>query len=407
MVALGLLTSVAGMPASAYGDSRLDDQQVKAYAERFSVSNAAARKDLRLQQRVGDLADTIADQLGPTYGGIWFNQDLHRVEIGVAGRMDSRVRTRVRRLELGPDVAFVGVEKTYAELGETAEAVRRTLSDDRGFDGTSVALDPRHNAVVAKTQSGDVTDARAQLASAQIDSTTVMPLTSQYGPAACTWASLASRCSPFRGAQAITSGSRVCSAGFYATRNPGEKFVLTAGHCFAGGFTGTWYAQANAGNVYAIGPAGGWINGSANPNGPYMGDVAAINISSTSNWYPGMSARVFADGFDQNYPITSRVRSQQGWFHCHLGTRTPNTGANCGTVTSLGGTYQYQSGVTYNNLTNMTGCVNGGDSGGPVVNNYRAIGIVSGGSIGACTSVLYSEVLDVEYWIGGVTVATL
>ena len=61
------------------------------------------------------------------------------------------------------------------------------------------------------------------------------------------------------------------------------------------------------------------------------------------------------------------------------------TGVHSGTVTALNVTVRYQGGGTVSGMIQTNVCAEPGDSGGPLYDGSKAVGITSGGS-GNCSS---------------------
>lgn len=323
---------------------------------------------------------------------------------------------------MGVDAVFEPVKWSMADLARQVARTGRAARPIRGVV-TSVGIDVPSNSVDVQTR--EMAAARSLARSATTEPrVTVRQSDAVPTVTSCVWAYLGSGCDPFRGGQAIlgTNTETRCSAGFWAVRG-NDRFILTAGHCFNepfGTFTTGWDARDPLGVDHFLGASGGWIFGTYHPSGPTYRDVAAINVSASSWWYNRLYPRVFADNFDENFPLIGRMSSYVGLFVCHLGVGGPNNGTNCGTVVNTGRIVNY--GFDYNGdhvvdywmsvdgLTQANGCAAGGDSGGPVVQNYYAMGILSGSAKyydGSCAHAFYyGEVLDLEAQIGGVTVVT-
>jgi streptogrisin B len=153
---------------------------------------------------------------------------------------------------------------------------------------------------------------------------------------------------------AIYGGRYRCSLGFNVVQGS-TFYFLTAGHC--GKVAKTWYT--NAGHTTLIGPT---INYSFPGN-----DYALVRYDNLSLSHPGGYA--VADPF-----VGESVR------------RTGSTtGTHSGTVTALNVTVRYQGGGTVSGLIQTTVCAEPGDSGGPLYDGTKALGLTSGGS-GNCTS---------------------
>lgn len=148
---------------------------------------------------------------------------------------------------------------------------------------------------------------------------------------------------------AIYGGNYRCSLGFNAVSGSTYYFI-TAGHC--GKVANTWYTDS--GHKTLIGPT---INFSFPGN-----DYALVRYDNTSLSHPGGYA--VADAY-----VGEAVK------------RTGSTtGTHSGTVTALNVTVHYSSGGTVKGLIQTTVCAEPGDSGGPLYDGTKALGITSGGS---------------------------
>jgi streptogrisin B len=155
-----------------------------------------------------------------------------------------------------------------------------------------------------------------------------------------------------RGA-AIYGGQYRCSLGFNV-RSGSTYYFLTAGHC--GQVAGTWYT--NASHSTLIGPTVGY----SFPDNDY----ALVQYTNTSLSHPG--------GF-------TAANAYKGEHVTRTGS---TTGTHSGTVTGLNATVRYAEG-TVRGLIQTNVCAEGGDSGGPLYDGTKALGLTSGGS-GNCTT---------------------
>ncbi|MGH3365995.1 MAG: S1 family peptidase [Nocardioidaceae bacterium] len=145
-----------------------------------------------------------------------------------------------------------------------------------------------------------------------------------------------------------------CSLGFNVVKGSTHYF-LTAGHC--GKVSKTWYS--NARRTTRIGPTIAY----SFPKDDY----ALVRYDNASLSHPG--------GFTvANAFVGERV------------TRTGSTtGTHSGRVTALNVTVRYQGGGTVSGMIQTNVCAEPGDSGGPLYDGTKALGITSGGS-GNCTT---------------------
>ena len=147
-----------------------------------------------------------------------------------------------------------------------------------------------------------------------------------------------------------------CSLGFNVVSGS-TYYFLTAGHC--GNLEATWYTSSSRTTV--IGPT---VSSSFPGN-----DYALVRYDNTSLSHPG--GFTVADAF-----VGERVTRDGS-----------TTGVHSGTVTALNASVRYRGhpGGTVTGLIQTTVCAEGGDSGGPLYDGTKALGLTSGGS-GDCTS---------------------
>ena len=155
---------------------------------------------------------------------------------------------------------------------------------------------------------------------------------------------------------AIFGGGFRCSAGFNVVSGS-TFYLLTAGHC--GKLVNTWFT--NSSQTTLIGPT---VNFSFPGN-----DYALVRYDNTSLSHPG--GFTVADAF-----VGERVTRDGS-----------TTGVHSGNVTALNVTVRYRGnpGGTVRGLIQTTVCAEPGDSGGPLYDGTRALGLTSGGS-GNCTT---------------------
>ncbi|WP_031066682.1 S1 family peptidase [Streptomyces sp. NRRL WC-3742] len=153
---------------------------------------------------------------------------------------------------------------------------------------------------------------------------------------------------------AIYGGSYRCSLGFNVVSGSTHYF-LTAGHC--GNVASTWYTDKAHSTL---------IGATVNSSFPGT-DYALVRYDNAAVSHPG--------GF------TSAPNAYVG----ESVTRTGSTsGTHSGTVTGLNATVRYSGGGTVRGLIQTNVCAEPGDSGGPLYDGSKAIGLTSGGS-GDCT----------------------
>jgi streptogrisin B len=145
-----------------------------------------------------------------------------------------------------------------------------------------------------------------------------------------------------------------CSLGFNVVSGS-TYYFLTAGHC--GKSEKTWYTSANRSTL--IGPT---IAYSFPGN-----DYSLVRYDNTSLSHPG--------GFTVADAVVGETVTRDG----------STTGVHSGRVTALNVTVRYQGGGTVRGMIQTTVCAEPGDSGGPLYDGTKALGLTSGGS-GDCKS---------------------
>ena len=231
------------------------------------------------------------------------------------------------------------------------DATSRSLDRALAFAGTAWGVDAQRNQVVVTVDSS-VKGARLAAVRAAVQR-------------AGTSARLEFASGTFRveitGGDAIYGSKYRCSLGFNVISGSTHYF-LTAGHC--GKAEKKWWTSAN--------------------HSTFLGNTTAAT-------FPGNDyALVQYDASYTNYPGTvagnHEIDSAANAFVGETVTRTGSTtGTHSGTVQALNVTVRYQGGGTVRGLIQTTVCAEPGDSGGPLYDGSKAIGLTSGGS-GDCRS---------------------
>ncbi|MBO0845366.1 MAG: trypsin-like serine protease [Nocardioides sp.] len=153
---------------------------------------------------------------------------------------------------------------------------------------------------------------------------------------------------------AIYGGQYRCSLGFNVTKG-GSYYFLTAGHC--GKVAKSWYTDAQHRTL--IGPTIGYS---------FPGnDYALVQYANTSLSHPG--------GYTAANAFVGEKVTRDG----------STSGVHSGTVQALNVTVRYQGGGKVSGMIQTNVCAEPGDSGGPLYDGTKAIGLTSGGS-GNCTT---------------------
>ena len=148
---------------------------------------------------------------------------------------------------------------------------------------------------------------------------------------------------------AIYGGGYRCSLGFNVVQGS-TYYFLTAGHC--GKVAKTWYT--NASHTTLIGPTSDWS---------FPGnDYALVRYGNLSLSHTG--------GFTVANAFVGERVTRDG----------STTGVHSGTVTALNVTVRYVGGGTVRGMIQTNVCAEPGDSGGPLYDGAKALGLTSGGS---------------------------
>ncbi|WP_030691244.1 S1 family peptidase [Streptomyces globisporus] len=153
---------------------------------------------------------------------------------------------------------------------------------------------------------------------------------------------------------AVYGGGYRCSLGFNVVSGS-TYYFLTAGHC--GNVAKTWYTNSAQSTLI------GATTGSSFPGNDY----ALVRYDNTSLSHSG--------GYSAADAYVGESVKRTG----------STTGTHGGTVTGLNATVHYSSGGTVKGLIQTNVCAEPGDSGGPLYDGTKALGITSGGS-GDCRS---------------------
>jgi len=349
--AAGLAAAFAATPAQAAPADRPErapapavataDPAAAQLARAEGITPAQAAQRLATQATNVSLARTLTGKLGTRTGGAYFERSGALVVTVTDAAAAATVTAAGAKAEV--------VEHSAAELTAAKTALDKAGSVPHATWGIDTAANKVVVALPATAPRGSsVEAAAARLGSAVTVTRTAGTLTPQNDIA---------------GGDPLyhSSGSR-CSAGFNVW-NGSTRYVLTAGHCTALG--GTW---KNYANLY-IGPSvGSYFPGR---------DHGIIRIDSG---LPQIRGVYLYNGTFQT--ITGAGSGYAGLYACKSGS---TTGVTCGYVTATNVTVNYSQGAVYG-TDQTTICTQPGDSGGSYFTGATALGMVSGGTVGGCTS---------------------
>lgn len=394
--ASALLLSSAPTPAAAESPApTLDSKspiaaeprsfEVEAYEKRFDVARQTAKSHLATQRRGAGIVTQLEAVQGEDYAGVWFDNNAGEF---VVPRLPSTDRAKVEAsltgAYLGGDFRIVPAQYSWEELEETQERANIALEGLIEGHVVQTSLDPRTNAVIVHQSEEASKGARAQVEafvgeeSVQTEVRLESAESFQAEPAACKSSTKACDRPPVAGVYIEDStGARGCTEGFKGVGKVFEnRFVLTAGHCYSGGYE-HWRAYDSSGEVHYLGKV------EEHSFGP--GDWAKIRLNGETakgdkDWWEGEGAAfpskavTWEGGGNSTTKIEIEGSSYIGESVCHSGA---TTGSSCGTVAAIDKTWAY-NGATVYHMTEVTGgsfCIDHGDSGGPVFAGVTALGI--------------------------------
>lgn len=333
----------AATPASASssradaGSATVRQAEAAALSARTGTDAATAATRVAAQPSQATLAGTLTRTLGAKAAGSYLDPATGALVVAVTDASAAKLVT-------AKGAKAKVVSRSAAELaGVTAALGKAPLTP-----GTSWGVDPVTNQVVLTVTA----------AAPAVKAATLVATARTYGSAV-----RVQRSGAGFGTQALEGGDAIytdsggrCSAGFNTTGG-----VVTAGHCTAGypswTVTGGGYLGESAGTSFP-GNDYGLIN---NAGQPASGSVYLYNGTSQG--------------------ISGAGDAVTGQSICKSGS---TTGLTCGTVQATGVTVNYAEGSVYGMVqTNV--CTQPGDSGGSWFSGSTAIGITSGGTVGACS----------------------
>ena len=255
------------------------------------------------------------------------------------------VRTRLRRTSQLLAVVGAIAASLYALPAEARTpspdaqlAAARTAVERSGVQGIAWYSDPASGKVVV---TADSTVSGKDIAALKHDAVQVNRTSGVFRPL-------------LAAGDAIYGGQYRCSLGFNVQKGS-TYYFLTAGHC--GKVANTWYTNSNHSTL--IGPT---VDYSFPGN-----DYALVQYTNTSLSHSG--------GFSVADPFVGQTVTRKG----------STTGVHSGKVTALNVTVRYSGGGRVGGLIQTTVCAEPGDSGGPLYDGTKALGLTSGGS-GNCSS---------------------
>lgn len=336
----------------------------------LDLSGAQVRSLVDALDGLDDLEARLRDQLGEEFAGSWLNHETGSLVVAATtaeAAEQARAAGAETRLVSHSERKLDAVKNELdRELPETEERILTNIF--------SWGVETPDNQVVVTVREGHADAIRRFLAgygdAVRVVESTDAPTLTSHGNG-LPW---------LDGGMPLSS----CSAGFNVRYPNGNRYVLSAGHCYSSGANISSHGQSIGPVVFSMYP---------------LLDYSLIQVTNTSYWKQGP--------YVWTYPgyLTISGSSNSGVYFpvCKSGRTTKLT---CGYITAKHQTVNYytQGGATYLGtvffLTRHTACAEPGDSGGANFNfAFRAEGITSGAALtssGRCLSTVGGQ--NVSYY---------
>jgi hypothetical protein len=420
LVALWAATTCPALASVKAGEPPVVETETLEAASGISTAQAEARLAIQHRATKVNIVGQLEESLGKEYAGVWFDNEAGEFVVPVLAAPTGKIATASDTNIVDREFAAAGLVTDYrvevAQFSrEELEAAQLQLGEtlsaflDRGLVQT--ALDPSTNAVIVRVPAELNAATLATIeqlvkeAAVKVEIRQLPASAFKLEPAACS--EVERKCTlPMRGGTVIYGGewtgpkgetlSEVCTAAFRANGYDGKKYILTAGHCAtrnaeANGIPNwSWITQTpSSGTKQSVGTMNQWHY----PGKDWAKIDATGSWADTSPW-PTMLAYW---GGTEEYPIVGEAKSYKGQTLCHIGM---NTGTSCGIVREENVTVEYFDGSKLNSMFEVVGkglALGGGDSGGPVIANNIALGILSGGVSAYSNATMYfSDIIAAE-----------
>jgi hypothetical protein len=369
------------------------------YSASHKVSDETAQRVIEEQLLGTGLEQVLKDRLGDGLVGVRYDGDNARWEVALAPTGDRSVVDKlIAARGLGQGTVVDRASWTGAEQADTVNRLRKKYAAMIGdhlvsIDDAGTELEIRAS---SKLASSDLDDLRTT--AAELDVTTRVVA----GPPSTGAATPVSDCGSIWCNAPVRAGERWIqqSTGSYCTTafpvassaDTYHGWVLTAGHCLYGHYGGeaakcslSWCGHF--GTEYS-----GYYGG---------GDAGLIRLDDPAQW-PTWGAwwlPYAGSGGADSLPTRPQYLPAVGEYICHIGTGyagsppgSPDEIASCGNVINNNNpiTNAAVPGVLpavslYNMITVRGGCIQPGNSGGPMLNpaTGQAVGIISSGTANA------------------------
>jgi streptogrisin C len=337
--AFGATQIGSASPPSYLADAT--DPAVTTLAADRGISIPEAQRRIGWQEPAHQLGEELRQALGDRFGGLWFDEaGGGRVKVGLVGNHVAEASALIEQRKLSAVTDLVPVRYSYnyleaangwlsAAIATANRGAATRLASSMLVHKNVVQLKRPHGQRLSAAQRQVVDEAKRRLGAAHV----LGSWGGRIRTDACGFYGGSFDCdAPLRGGVALyrVNSTAACSAAFYAkSRSDGKPYIMTAGHCGAGG--SLWNAwQPRTGMEHRVGEM--WRRSLRDPPDP--DDHAIVRIDNPTGWSPRPWVYVHASATtveDPDYVIKTVGGSSVGMRVC-LSLDPPTKRAGCSGV---------------------------------------------------------------------------
>ena len=332
-------TTTVPAAAKAAAKKASEDERLKAMVRDLKITKKQAQNRIKVEKRATKLEKKLKKKLGKRYAGLWVSKNGKKIVVGVTTKKAAKT---VRKAGATPKL----VKRNLTALNKQSSKLRGTKASSRK-NVSAWWTDPTTNKLVIQAKSKRAAERAIKAAGLSADSVAIEVSDVEYTPYRDYW-----------GGDPLTG----CTIAFAV-----HGGFLTAGHCVPSG--------AGAGHPL-----------NTNLNGTRIGTVRAHQFGggidaawATNEGGWNGAARVTHWNGGGGVDIKGSNEAPIGGHMCKSGMTTKWT---CGYLQQKNITVNYNNGANPVVAHRASFCSGAGDSGGAVVWNDQAQGILSGGGGG-------------------------
>jgi hypothetical protein len=362
--------------SAASAGTGLSEPDIQALAEHAGISRDEATHRMELQAHAADLEASVAVRWPDTFAGLWLRTESAGIEIAftdvpedfgtvLAGfpypHAVSLIDAKRSLQELVSLQQTMGALRAALQEGRVVGPVAPALLDTAGFYDLGIDVEANQVIVYAVERNNALTSAFQAIYgdAVRVQDGVTNPACFRQD---CRYT--------MRGGLWLTKPnlSQLCTASFTAFTNLSTYYTLSAGHC------------SRDSGEYVRYHAGVHLGAVNLRQTQYTVDAERI-LRQNSVWF--MSASIFVETNDIR-PIYYHISWESTAVNAFVGKSGMTTGTTRGYITDKWVSPHW---ITNGyNFIRTSACAQPGDSGAPVFQNNTAYGIVSGATLGQCTT---------------------